>query len=365
MKHGMSLVDAVVDAGAVRFRPMLLTAAAVIVGSAVMLFDPIFQGLAISLMAGEVASLLLSRMAVPVLFYLSERKKHGEKTVRSDEKTVLCPTDLGPQSAIAVKYAAAIAERSGANLKLMLANEHDVPPYFTSSQIDEISAELDRSDEAEAESLRQFMNEHLGHGADATLLVIDASARTAILEESEKTDTVLIALGTHGRSGFEKLRVGSVAEAVLRESQCPVLTVGPMVEPVSSVQIRRIVCPVDLSPESEVSLRYAAQMAGLFGAELFVIRVADENSESDDESKLKALCDWVPSEIRGQCKLQEIVRHGDLSTEVVRLSNDLSADIIVIGVTHGTFGDETLGDMTTGILREAACPVITVVGIGS
>ena len=68
--------DAVVDAGAVRFRPMMLTAAAVIVGSAVILFDPIFQGLAISLMAGEVASLFLSRMTVPVLFYLSERKKH-------------------------------------------------------------------------------------------------------------------------------------------------------------------------------------------------------------------------------------------------------------------------------------------------
>lgn len=78
LKEGMPLVDAVVDAGAVRFRPMLLTAAAVIVGAGVMLMDPIFQGLAISLMAGEVASLLLSRMAVPVLFYLSERKKFIE-----------------------------------------------------------------------------------------------------------------------------------------------------------------------------------------------------------------------------------------------------------------------------------------------
>ena len=76
LKQGMTLADAVVDAGAVRFRPMMLTAAAVIVGSAVILFDPIFQGLAISLMAGEVASLFLSRMTVPVLFYLSERKKH-------------------------------------------------------------------------------------------------------------------------------------------------------------------------------------------------------------------------------------------------------------------------------------------------
>jgi len=73
LKQGMPLADAVVDAGAVRFRPMLLTAAAVIVGSSVILFDPIFQGLAISLMAGEVASLLLSRMAVPILFYLSKR----------------------------------------------------------------------------------------------------------------------------------------------------------------------------------------------------------------------------------------------------------------------------------------------------
>jgi multidrug efflux pump subunit AcrB len=72
-RQGMPLEEAVVDAGAVRFRPMLLTAAAVVVGASVMLFDPIFQGLAISLMAGEVASTLLSRMAVPVLYYLSEK----------------------------------------------------------------------------------------------------------------------------------------------------------------------------------------------------------------------------------------------------------------------------------------------------
>ena len=72
---GEPLAQAVVDAGAVRFRPMMLTAAAVVVGSAVILFDPIFQGLAISLMAGEVASLLLSRMTVPVLFHLMKRRE--------------------------------------------------------------------------------------------------------------------------------------------------------------------------------------------------------------------------------------------------------------------------------------------------
>ncbi len=75
LKQGLPLDQAVIDAGAVRFRPMALTAAAVVVGSAVILFDPIFQGLAIALMAGEIASLLLSRMTVPVLFYVFHKRR--------------------------------------------------------------------------------------------------------------------------------------------------------------------------------------------------------------------------------------------------------------------------------------------------
>ena len=75
LREGMALDQAVIDAGAVRFRPMMLTAAAVVVGSSVILFDPIFQGLAIALMAGEIASLLLSRMTVPVLFYLLHQRR--------------------------------------------------------------------------------------------------------------------------------------------------------------------------------------------------------------------------------------------------------------------------------------------------
>ena len=73
IREGMPLDQAVIDAGAVRFRPMMLTAAAVVVGASVILFDPIFQGLAISLMAGEIASLLFSRMTVPILYYLDKR----------------------------------------------------------------------------------------------------------------------------------------------------------------------------------------------------------------------------------------------------------------------------------------------------
>ncbi len=73
--EGMSVEAAVVEAGAVRFRPMLLTALAVVLGAAVILFDPIFQGLAIALMAGEIASLFVSRAAVPVLYAMAARRR--------------------------------------------------------------------------------------------------------------------------------------------------------------------------------------------------------------------------------------------------------------------------------------------------
>ena len=83
LAQGVPLEQAVVDAGAIRFRPMLLTAAAVVVGAAVILFDPIFQGLAIALMAGEIASLALSRMTVPIVYFLVKRREQRRAEQRA------------------------------------------------------------------------------------------------------------------------------------------------------------------------------------------------------------------------------------------------------------------------------------------
>jgi len=95
LAEGMPLDQAVVDAGAVRFRPMLLTALAVVVGASVILADPIFQGLAISLMAGEIASLLISRMAVPVLYYMAYHRP------LAPAKTPIDHPDQAPTSELA------------------------------------------------------------------------------------------------------------------------------------------------------------------------------------------------------------------------------------------------------------------------
>jgi multidrug efflux pump subunit AcrB len=85
LRQGMALEKAVVEAGELRFRPILLTAAAVVVGSLVMLFDPIFQGLAISLMMGSITAVVLSPLTVPVLYYLIARRRHAEDLRREGQ----------------------------------------------------------------------------------------------------------------------------------------------------------------------------------------------------------------------------------------------------------------------------------------
>jgi len=79
-RQGVPLGDAVIDAGAIRFRPMLLTAAAVVVGASVILTDPIFQGLAVSLIAGAVASTFLSWPTIPILYYMVHSRMKTEIT---------------------------------------------------------------------------------------------------------------------------------------------------------------------------------------------------------------------------------------------------------------------------------------------
>jgi multidrug efflux pump subunit AcrB len=102
LREGMPLAAAVEEAGVVRFRPMLLTATAVLVGSAVMLADPIFQGLAVSLMAGEVAATVLSRVAVPVLYFLVARRGRAAELQREGALTRgrLLATAAGPALAV-------------------------------------------------------------------------------------------------------------------------------------------------------------------------------------------------------------------------------------------------------------------------
>src|SRR5690606_12501012 len=78
LKDGIAIKQAIIDAGVVRTTPILLTTGAVVIGASVILFDPIFQGLAISLVAGAIVSTVLTLLVVPLIYYMVERKKWEE-----------------------------------------------------------------------------------------------------------------------------------------------------------------------------------------------------------------------------------------------------------------------------------------------
>ena len=87
LNEGVPLKEAVIEAGAVRTTPILLTAGTVVIGAVVILFDPIFQGLAISLMGGTIASTFLTLIIVPLIYYMTEKKKHMVKAEVEPQKT--------------------------------------------------------------------------------------------------------------------------------------------------------------------------------------------------------------------------------------------------------------------------------------
>jgi multidrug efflux pump subunit AcrB len=85
LRHGVPLRQAVIEAGAVRTRPIALTAGTVVIGALVILFDPIFQGLAVALITGALASTVLTLVVVPGLFFLLRRGREGGTAAQPEE----------------------------------------------------------------------------------------------------------------------------------------------------------------------------------------------------------------------------------------------------------------------------------------
>ncbi len=291
VREGMPLEAAVIDAGAVRFRPIALTAAAVVVGAAVILFDPIFQGLAISLMAGSVASVVLAPLTVPVLTYLKERRRlaagpvapaaagpveEGEaSTWAYPPRKILVAVDFGDASARALRVAEAFAARHGAAITALHAETLDVPPYFTHDQLKDVERHH-AQDRREAQAYLERFVRPLAPSAVASM--VDGPAVDAILAASSGHDLVI--LGTHGRRGPSRLWIGSVAERVIREGQVPTLVVRSEAAPSPGQQpFVRPVAVAGAESRGE-ALTYAQALAASFGGE-----VAEKAVSSLDDLK--------------------------------------------------------------------------------
>ena len=279
VREGMTLEAAVVDAGAVRFRPIALTAAAVVVGAGVILFDPIFQGLAISLIAGSVASVVLAPLTVPVLTYLKERRRMAAAdqtaapagaveeaaaaTWAYPPRKVLVAVDFGDASARALRVAEVFAARHGAAITALHAETLEVPPYFTHDQLQDVERHH-AQDRRDAQAYLERFVRPLAPSAVAA--IADGPAVEAILAAASSHDLVI--LGTHGRRGASRWWIGSVAERVIRDGRVPTLVVRAETAPTPGQQpFVRPVAVAGAESRSEV-LSYAQALAASFGGEV-------------------------------------------------------------------------------------------------
>ncbi len=186
--------------------------------------------------------------------------------------------------------------------------------------------------------------------------------------EQECIDLVVVA--THGRTGVWKLLLGSVAEKVFRHAACPVLTVGPNVQPPSpdSTPPRSILFPTDFSRQSEHAFPYAASLALQHDAQLVLLHViqptgrelAPDNDmvRRSTNARLRKL---VTASMDVPREPELVIETGSPAETILKVAGEHSAELIVLGVRSRTGLSDRMGWSTAyKVVREARCPVLTV-----
>lgn len=263
-------------------------------------------------------------------------------------RRIVVGTDFNALATAALRFAAVLAEKSGAELMVVYADLFEPPAEFTSSQIEEIAEAAARSKARTLGHLRNYVGEHVSHTVRTTAVVVERAPADAILEAA--VDAGLIVLGTHGRGGLQRLIMGSVAETIIHESPIPVLTVTTTSPPPS---VRRILCAVDESAAGAEAARQAAVMAAALSAGLTLLHVDTGNTELDPSTL-----------VIGMGVTPDVVRcepGGHPAEAILDFANTRQYDMIVIGAERRFFNDRTtFGTTTTRVTRNAVIPVLTV-----
>jgi nucleotide-binding universal stress UspA family protein len=280
-------------------------------------------------------------------------------------KRILCPIDFSEHSAAALRVAGGVAKAFGAEVNVLHAQRLEAPVYFTVAQTQALKAQLRRSARLGRAYVADFADENLPEGVARTVLLMEDDPVLAIIRTLKESRAGLVVMGTHGRTGLARIRLGSVMESVLRQVAVPVLTVGPAIKPTKLLgTIRKVVCPVNYADPSRAAFIHAAAVAAHTGAELIaahVLEPASHDGQSPEEARQK-LCDWVAPETRSRCSVKEVVRQGHAAQQIVAEAKESKADLLVVGAHPRSFlGTILFGSTTEFVIRNATCPVLSVI----
>jgi len=274
-------------------------------------------------------------------------------------RRILCAVDLSPATPAVIRWAGLFAETYGAKLEILHADWQEWPPYFTAAQIQTLVAENQEHLAALRDELGRIAREALGVKASYATTVVEDYPVAAILDHASAHAPQLIVMGSHGRSGMARLRLGSVAENVVRETAIPTLVVKAGANQ-QTPKISSVLCPVSFTKLASRGLELSASVASAFKAKLLLMHAVEQ--ETDDLQRThERLCQWVPEEMRAHCDLVEVVRRGNAAEQVVLLARERGVDLIVLGAEHRPFFEfTTLGTTTERVVRYADSNVLVL-----
>jgi nucleotide-binding universal stress UspA family protein len=300
-------------------------------------------------------------------------------------RNILCPIDFSEYSRRALDHAVAIARWYDSSITVLhVYSATPVAAYAPGSPILESTA-LTPADveQLTAHATRCVDAAHVGE-LPVEVVIAEGNIVAEIL--SRATQTGLLVIGTHGRSGFDRLVLGSITEKVLRKAACPVLTVPRAAAGTAAdgaVVFKRILCPIDFSDASTNALNYAMSLAQEADAHLTLLHVMtyemeltpdmsesllayshlskEEFRKACEDNSRERLTAAVPDTVRAYCTVDTMLATGKPYREILRVATEQHSDLIVMGVQgRGAVDLMFFGSTTQHIVRQAACPVLTL-----
>lgn len=276
-------------------------------------------------------------------------------------KRLMFATDFSSVSLAALPFAAAIARTFNSDLYLfhllMGRSEYGV---------------TDRC--ADEEAKRRMRNLAQSRLLSPEMIASEDIVRgdlSLVQKHIEQNEIDLLVIGTHGRTGFERLMLGSFAETVIRTASCPVLTVGPHTKHLVSHEFlpRQVLFATDASPDSFRALHDAILFAHGRG-ELTIIHVLADGRENSPEAiafatlMRDALHRTLPLETIKRCNPEILVKSGNPVDCILAAANERGSELIVMGARSAEIkrGRAGRSGVSYGVITRATCPVLTVRG---
>ncbi len=297
-------------------------------------------------------------------------------------KNIVCPTDFSENAEQAMRYAHALAEKSGG----VVQSVHAVDVGFAHTglaegvyvTIAELHTSLESLKEHAREKLEKYVELEHFRGVEITPHLRVGPAAEEVVGVADEVNADLFVIGTHGRSGLDRLVFGSTCDKIVRIAKVPVLSVKLgehefLQEDGKSLRIDNILCPMDFSDFSRGALTIAADLANEHNARLVLSHVVDARFEYPEWTAQVALnnsehllngareqLEHVSGEFDG-IETKVHVERGVPHRVLMNLVKEENIDLVVMP-THGRKGlaHALLGSITEKVVRTVPCPVMTI-----